>query len=152
MIEILDPAGHATVQDAGRFGHRRIGVGASGAMDQLTLATGNIMLGTAPDAAGIEVPGVPMRLRFLADTSFALTGADAAATLAGRPIPADWRDVARAGEVLELGHARRGVYAYLTVAGGIDVPPVLGSRATRRRRRRARRREAPGRSSRRPPR
>ena len=130
MIEILSPSGHATVQDAGRFGHRHVGIGSNGAMDALALATGNILLGNQAGAAAIEVPGVPMRLRFLRDTAFALTGADCGACLAGRPIPADWRDVARAGEELSLGHARHGVYSYLAVAGGIDVPLVLGSRAT----------------------
>ena len=130
MIEILSPAGHATVQDAGRFGHRHVGIGSNGAMDGLALATGNLLLGNTLDAAAIETTGVPMRLRFLRDTAFALTGADCAATLAGRPLPVDWRDFARAGEELCLGHARRGVYACITFAGGIDVPVVLGSRAT----------------------
>lgn len=130
MIEILDPAGHATVQDAGRFGHRHAGIGTNGAMDGLALKTANIMLGNPLDCAAIEVQGVPMRLRFLADTAFAITGADAGATVAGRPVPRNWRDYARAGDELVLGHARRGVYSYIAVAGGIDVPLVLGSRAT----------------------
>lgn len=130
MIEILDPPGHATVQDPGRFGHRHVGIGTNGAMDSLALRTANLMLGNPFNHAAIEVPGVPMRLRFLAETAFALTGADAGATLAGRPIPRNWRDHARAGDELVLGHARHGVYSYVAVAGGIDVPPVLGSRST----------------------
>ena len=130
MIEILDSSGSATIQDAGRFGHRHVGIGANGAMDGLALKTANLMLGNSSDAAAIEVPGVPMRLRFLADTAFAVTGADCGATLAGRPIPRNWRDHARAGDELVFGHARRGVFVYIAVAGGIAVPPVLGSRAT----------------------
>ncbi|MGL5735072.1 MAG: biotin-dependent carboxyltransferase family protein [Beijerinckiaceae bacterium] len=130
MIEIGDPAGNATIQDAGRFGHRHVGIGSNGAMDALALKIANLMLGNAPDAAVIEVPGVPMRLRFLTDASFAITGADADAALAGRPLPRNWRDHARAGEELVLGHARHGLYSYIAVAGGIDVPPVLGSRST----------------------
>jgi 5-oxoprolinase (ATP-hydrolysing) subunit C len=130
MIEILDPAGHATVQDAGRFGHRSVGIGANGAMDGLALATGNLMLSNAPDAAAIEIPGVPMRIRFLRDVAFALTGADPGARLNARKIPQNWRDFARVGDELSLGHARRGIYSYLAIAGGIDVPRVLGSRST----------------------
>ena len=130
MIEILSPSGHASVQDAGRLGHRHVGIGSNGVMDGLALATGNLLLGNPPGAAAIEVPGVPMRLRFLSDTAFALTGADMGATLNDRPIPRNWRDFARAGEELALGHARWGVYSLLTVAGGIAVPQVLGSRAT----------------------
>ena len=130
MIEILSPSGHASVQDSGRFGHRHVGIGSSGTMDGLALSIGNLLLGNDMNAAGIECPGVPVRMRFLQDTAFALTGADAGATLAGRPIPADWRDFARAGDVLSLDHAKRGVYSYVTIAGGIDVPLVLGSRST----------------------
>jgi 5-oxoprolinase (ATP-hydrolysing) subunit C len=130
MIEILSPSGHATVQDAGRIGQRHLGIGSSGAMDGLALATGNILLGNPLDAAGLECPGVPMRIKFLQDTAFAITGADTAATIAGRPLPADWRDFARAGDELCLGHAQQGVYCYITFAGGIDVPLVLGSRST----------------------
>lgn len=130
MIEILSPSGHATVQDTGRFGHRHVGIGSNGAMDPLALATGNLLLGNLPGAAAIETPGVPMRLRFLVDMAFALTGADCAASLSGRSIPTDWRDFARAGEELCLGHARHGVYSYVTIAGGIVVPLVLGSRST----------------------
>ena len=130
MIEILAPSGHATVQDLGRLGHRHVGIGSSGAMDGLALSIGNLMLGNAPGAAGIECPGVPVCMRFLKDTAFAITGADPGATLSGRPIPRDWRDFARTGDELCLGHARRGVYSYVTVAGGVDVPPVLGSRST----------------------
>ncbi|CAN1516758.1 DUR1 Allophanate hydrolase subunit 2 [Rhabdaerophilaceae bacterium] len=130
MIEILDPAGYATVQDPGRLGHRHVGIGSNGAMDGLALTTGNLLLGNAPESAAIEIPGVPMRLRFLTDTGFALTGAETCATLNGRPIPRNWRDFARAGEELALGHARTGVYTILAFAGGIDVPLVMGSRAT----------------------
>jgi biotin-dependent carboxylase-like uncharacterized protein len=36
----------------------------------------------------------------------------------------------RAGGVLRIGLARRGARGYLAIAGGIEVPPYLGSRAT----------------------
>ena len=130
MIEVLEPSGYATVQDAGRLGHRHVGIGSNGTMDSLALATANLMLGNSSNAAAIEIPGVPMRLRFLTDTAFALTGAEAGAELAGRPLPRNWRDFARAGDELTLGHARVGVYSILAFAGGIDVAPVMGSRAT----------------------
>lgn len=130
MIEILSDTPLATVQDFGRNAHRRHGVGSAGAMDRLALAAGNLLLGNAEDAAGIEVPVFPFRLHFGADLGFAVTGADCRATLDGAALPPWWRGQARAGQELALHHPRRGARAYVTVAGGIDVPKVLGARAT----------------------
>ena len=46
------------------------------------------------------------------------------------PFP-PWRATpAPAGAILSFGDMARGMRAYLAVAGGIDVPPVMGSRST----------------------
>jgi urea carboxylase len=53
-----------------------------------------------------------------------------APTLDDVPIPA-WTTIAvEPGQVLALGAARTGARAYIAISGGIDTPPVLGSRAT----------------------
>jgi biotin-dependent carboxylase-like uncharacterized protein len=134
MIEVLSSAALATVQDLGRKGSLRWGVGTSGAMDNLALAAGNLMLGNDANAAAIEVPVFPFKLRFDEDCAFALTGADCAARLDARPLLPWWSHQARAGQVLTLGlpqgGAQRGSRAVLCVAGGVDVPEVLGSRST----------------------
>ena len=130
MIEIASENSRATIQDLGRKGYRRYGVGTSGAMDGLALALGNILVGNDEGAAGIEIPGTPTTLRFARETRFALTGADARATLDGRPIPPWWTDTAGPTQSLVLNRPTDGTYTYLTVAGGIDVPAILGSRST----------------------
>lgn len=134
MIEILSSAALATVQDLGRTGSLRWGVGTSGAMDNLALAAGNLLLGNALGAAAVEVPVFPFKVRFAQDCAFALTGADCAARLDEQPLMPWWVHQARAGQVLTLGlpqgGAQRGSRAVLCVAGGIDVPEVLGSRST----------------------
>jgi biotin-dependent carboxylase-like uncharacterized protein len=130
MITILSAHGPATVQDLGWQGHYREGVSRSGAMDRLALALGNALLGNDVGAAGIEVPLPPLHLRFETDLSFAVTGAHCHAELDGEPLPPYWARHARAGQELRLGHARAGSFAYITVHGGIDVPPVLGARST----------------------
>lgn len=134
MIEILAPGALATVQDPGRHGALGWGVGVSGAMDGMALAAGNILLGNAEDAAAIEMPVFPVRLRFDAAARFAVTGVNAAVTLNGRRVMPWWAAVAAAGDVLEIGAPEPGPWrasrAYLCVAGGIDVPAVLGSRST----------------------
>ncbi|HSW03867.1 biotin-dependent carboxyltransferase family protein [Aquabacterium sp.] len=134
MIEILSATALATVQDLGREGALRWGVGSAGAMDPLALAAGNVLLGNDDNAAGIEVPVLPFQLRFGVDCTFAVTGADTSARLDEVPVLPWWLTPARAGQVLQLGLPQRGAWpasrAYVCVAGGIDVQAVLGSRST----------------------
>lgn len=130
MIEILSTSSLVTVQDLGRSGFYRYGVCRSGAMDRLALAVGNLLLGNDRNAAGLEIPILPLRLRFDVDMNFSVTGADCGATLGDRPLPLCWATRAKAGDVLTLNTPLSGCRAYLCVAGGIDVPEVLGSRST----------------------
>jgi biotin-dependent carboxylase-like uncharacterized protein len=134
MIEIITTGGLATIQDLGRRGALKWGVGNSGAMDDLAVAAGNILLGNADDAAAIEIQIFPFRVRFLDDIAFAVTGADCDGRLDDRAILPWSLNHAMAGQVLHLGLPRRDGWAasraYLCLAGGIDVPAVLGSRST----------------------
>ena len=134
MIEILSASALATVQDLGRSDALRWGVGTAGAMDPLALAAGNILLGNDAGAAAVEVPVFPFQVRFMRDSAFALTGVDCAARLDDAPLLPWSAGQARAGQVLSLGLPRVGAWpasrAYLCLAGGVDVPEVLGSRST----------------------
>ncbi len=130
MIEILAAATLNTVQDCGRPAQRRFGVGSSGAMDGVALRVGNALLGNDENAAGIEVQVFPFAVRFTQARGFAITGADCRATLDDRPLPPWWTTGARAGQVLRLHPPLAGARAYLTVAGGLAVPMLLGSRST----------------------
>lgn len=134
MIEILCAGALSTVQDAGRTSYRRFGVGTAGAMDQLALAIGNLLVGNSPGAAGIEVPVLPFRVRFLQAVDFAVSGADCLLELDAKPLLPCWKYRAHAGQILSLGRDGEGfstgARSYLMVSGGIDVPPVLGSRST----------------------
>ncbi len=134
MIEIQSVSALATVQDLGRFGGLRWGVGTSGAMDPMSLVAGNLLLGNDDGAAAVEMQVFPFQVVFHIDCDFALTGADTAAQLDGRPVLPWWRTTARAGQMLRVGMPQRGAWpaarAYLCVAGGIAVEPVLGSRST----------------------
>ena len=130
MIELISASALATVQDQGRRGSLKFGVGTSGAMDQLALAAGNLLLGNAVTDAAVEMQVFPVQWRFQGRTRFALTGADTRATLNGQPLPPWWVSQANEGDCLELGRAVHGSRAYLCLPGGIDVPVVLGSRST----------------------
>lgn len=120
------------IQDLGRQGARQFGVGTAGAMDPVALQIGNLMVGNAPGAAAIEVSMLPLHLRFLADMDFAVTGATCSIRRGGETLPAWWTAHAHAGQdlVLQAPVERARSRAYVCVAGGIDVPEVLGSRST----------------------
>ncbi len=134
MIEVLTTGALTTVQDLGRHGCLRWGVGTAGAMDGVALAAGNMLLGNSENCAGIEVQVFPFRVRFQQDCDFALTGADSQAVLDGVPLLPWCAHHARAGQELQLGLPRPGAHrtsrAYLCLPGGVDVPAVLGSRST----------------------
>ncbi len=129
-IEVLDGGLLTTVQDLGRFGYQRYGVPVSGAMDQFALQAANLLVGNREAAAGLEITLLGPRLRFLAPLAIAVTGADLDASIEGQPCP-PWAAVpVRPGSVLSFGSPKDGVRAYVAVAGGVDVPPVLASRST----------------------
>ncbi|PZV36252.1 biotin-dependent carboxyltransferase family protein [Mesorhizobium kowhaii] len=130
MIEILTTGLPNTVQDLGRLGHLAMGVSHGGAMDKEALAIANLMLGNDPSAAGIEVALHPFRLRAHVDTAVAITGADCAISVGDRPCPPWWATTIRAGETLALEAPHLGARSYIAFAGGLDLPPIMGSRAT----------------------
>ena len=134
MIEIIATGALATIQDLGRRGALKWGVGTSGAMDDLAVAAGNTLLGNPDDAAAIEVQIFPFRIRFLEDIAFAVTGADCDASLDDLAVLPWCVHHASAGQLLHLGLPRRDGWAatraYLCLAGGVDVPAVLSSRST----------------------
>ncbi len=130
MIDILSSGALNAVQDRGRRGWLANGVSRSGAMDLQALEAANALLGNDRDAAAIEVAAFPFRLRFAVDTTVAVTGAVAEARLAGRRLPPWWAVEARAGDELTIDPPTMGARVYIAVGGGIDVPLLLGARAT----------------------
>ena len=129
MIEVLSPGPLATVQDLGRYGHRGLGVGTSGAADQSSHRLANRLVGNDVGAATIEVTFGGLHVRLLAPATVALTGARCA--LGGR-LALPWATPLSlpAGAELALTAPMHGLRSYVAVRGGIDVAPTLGSRST----------------------
>jgi biotin-dependent carboxylase-like uncharacterized protein len=130
MITILRAPPFATVQDLGRAGHLDAAVPRAGALDPFALALGNILVGNPPGAAAIEWGLAGGEVRLDRNASVALTGATAGAAISGRPVASGSAVRAVAGDVLAVERIVDGAWLYLAVSGGIDVPAVLGSRAT----------------------
>lgn len=130
MIEILSSGLMNSVQDLGRPGYLDQGIGQGGAMDAEALRIGNLMVGNDEGAAGIEVSIFPFRLRFHAPCLFAVTGAVGTTMLNDATLPPWWARMATAGDELRIDAPEEGARAVVVFAGGIDLPEVLGSRAT----------------------
>lgn len=129
-ISILKAGIQTTVQNMGRTGLRHLGISQSGALDTHSLILANQLVGNDEQSAGLEVVIGPVHIRFETDTCFALTGADFNASLDNQRISPAWRIHAAAGQVLKLTGAQSEMRAYIAFAGGINVPPILGARAT----------------------
>jgi KipI family sensor histidine kinase inhibitor len=134
-VEVLEAGLLTTVQDEGRPGWRHAGVSGSGAMDSPALRAANQRVGNPPGAAGLECTVAGPDQRFLVTTHFAVTGGDLSPVLqrddlGAWPVSPHAPVLARAGNVLSFGGRRAGCRAYVGLAGGIDVPVMLGSRST----------------------
>jgi antagonist of KipI len=119
-----------TVQDPGRAGLQDIGVPVAGPMDPLSHRAANLAVGNDRRAATLEVTLIGPQIAFEEEAVVAVAGAAFALTVDGAAAPM-WGPIeVRAGARLAFGARARGARAYLAVAGGIAVPPLLGSRAT----------------------
>ncbi|GAB2698527.1 biotin-dependent carboxyltransferase family protein [Paenibacillus thermoaerophilus] len=130
FIRVLRPGLATSVQDLGRRGYRSVGVPAGGAADPYSLLVANLLVGNAPDSAALEATLAGPELLFEEAAVVAVTGADWSPAVNGRPIPM-WRPVAvPAGSRLAFAApgGAAGARAYVAVAGGLDVPQVLGGR------------------------
>lgn len=129
-FRVVKPGVFTSVQDLGR---RRVavwGVPPGGAFDAEALSAANRLVGNAEDAAGLEITLRGPELVAAEDIVVAIVGADLAARLDGVPLARNRAALWRAGTALRFDWATRGARTWLAIAGGVDVPKVLGSRST----------------------
>lgn len=129
-LKVISTGPGTTVQDKGRFGHIIRGAGPAGAADVIGLWEGAALLGQDANSAALEMAGMGGKFAVTEATRIALTGAPMAAKIDDATIPWNTSQILMPGQVLTLGHANAGNYAYLHVAGGIDTEPFMGSRST----------------------
>lgn len=129
-FEVIKPGLATTVQDLGRPGYYHLGIPESGAMDRYALRAANLLVGNDENAAALEATFQGPELRFEKDAIVAVAGAEMTPNVDGAPC-STWTSFAvRSGQVLSFDFLKRGARAYIALAGGIDVPVVLGSRST----------------------
>jgi len=129
-LVVIKPGMLTTIQDLGRWGYQAEGVPVAGPMDPCAHRLANALVGNAWGAATLEITFIGPELEFEDERIVAVVGASFDITVDGRLVPANAPFMVAAGSRLRVGQRRRGARAYLAVRGGLDVPIVLGSRAT----------------------
>jgi antagonist of KipI len=129
-ILVAKPGMLTTIQDLGRWGYQDSGVPVAGPMDSYSHRLANRLVGNPDGAATCEVTVIGPDLVFEDEVIFAIAGGEFPIKLDGALIPTHIACCAGPGSRLTIGMRTRGARAYLAVAGGIDVPLLLGSRAT----------------------
>jgi antagonist of KipI len=129
-IHVIKAGMLTTIQDLGRWGFQAQGVPVGGPMDPWSYRVANALVGNARDAAALEITLLGPELEFEDERLAAVSGAEFDIVVDDRTAPWNSPFVIPAGSRVRFRGRRRGARAYLAVAGGIAVPPVLGSRAT----------------------
>ena len=130
ILEVLDPGLLTSVQDLGREGYQAFGIPPSGAMDALALKLGNILVANPVGEAGIEMTLIGAKFKVLKDWVISFTGGDMPGKVNDKLLPR-WQSMKfKEGDIISFAVAKTGCRGYLCVAGGIDVPEVMGSKST----------------------
>jgi len=130
MIASVILAGFQTaVQDCGRVGLRKFGVTPGGALDSVSLRLANLLVGNPDCMAGLECSSGRVRLKVDVDRLVAWAGGEFEIRVGDDLIPILHCARVSAGAAIEIS-PKRGGRAWLAISGGVDVPEILGSRAT----------------------
>ena len=119
-----------TVQDAGRRGYQRFGLGVSGAVDVHAFTYANILVGNTHNEAVLEVTLLGPTIEFTSPAVIAVTGGDLGAMINGAPLAMYRALQVRKGDILSFGAPKSGCRAYISFAGGLAITPIMGSRST----------------------
>ena len=129
-MEIKSAGILSTIQDAGRIGYQGSGFQASGCMDTRAYHDANALVNNDLDAPVIEMLFSGMSIIFYTHTYIAITGAKAKIKLNGKEISSYCTYEINNGDKLDIGTASSGRFIYLAVAGGLNIPQVMGSYST----------------------
>jgi antagonist of KipI len=129
-LEVMDISGLATIQDSGRTGWRRFGVPTSGPMDSFAFRAANALAGNDPTSAVVEIGLGDITFRALRDCVISVAGVGYALSIYIWDFPLWSSYYVRSGWTIRLNKLDTGMWAYLSIAGGVQAQPILGSRST----------------------
>lgn len=129
-LEVINPGIFTSLQDKGRFGYRKFGIPISGAMDEQAMADVNRIVGNPINSPVIECTFEGGKYEFNSDAVIAITGADTEVTINGKEVPRYKSLTVLEGDLLSIGHPKRGIRNYLTIQGSWKAPKVMDSYST----------------------
>lgn len=129
-ISVLSSGLLTTIQDLGRIGYQKYGVIVSGAMDTYAMRLSNIMVGNDENESVLEMTLIGPSLKLEKGTLFSLTGGNLSPTINEIKVPMGRPIYLTKDCILKFGSCIKGCRSYLAVAGGFDVPKVMGSKST----------------------
>jgi antagonist of KipI len=99
-------------------------------MDAYSHRLANRLVANDDQAAAFEITLVGPEIEVIGDVQCAVAGAEFEVSVDARPVACGYPFELRSGGRLRFGRRVAGARATLAVRGGLDVPAVLGSRAT----------------------
>ncbi|WP_017473042.1 biotin-dependent carboxyltransferase family protein [Amphibacillus jilinensis] len=129
-LQVVRPGAFTTIQDFGRIKYQHSGFSEAGAMDHYALEIANRLVNNPIDEAGIEMMLTGGSYFFDEPAIIAMTGGDCQPHLNGKKIPMYQGVMVQAGDQLTTKAIKNGRFSYLALAGGFDLPIVMGSRST----------------------
>ncbi|WP_347551661.1 biotin-dependent carboxyltransferase family protein [Pseudalkalibacillus hwajinpoensis] len=119
-----------TIQDNGRSGYQQYGIVVAGAMDPFSMNIANFLVGNPGNEAVLEVTVMGPTIDVVGDAVIAISGGDLSPKVNGEKAPM-WKSFeVKEGDRLEFGQPVEGARSYVSVAGGFDIPLVMGSKST----------------------
>lgn len=129
-FKVINPGVLTTIQDLGRYGYQKYGLAVSGSVDQYAHRMANIIIGNPENAAVLETTLVGLKLKTLKSTVIVITGGDLRPKVNGKPVEM-WKSFkVNKDDLVTFSGCRNGLRSYISIAGGVDVPNILGSKST----------------------
>lgn len=129
-MHVIFPGPRTTVQDKGRLGYQNSGFAPGGFIDKVASRMANVLVDNQDDEAVLEFCLIGPILEFDEEVNLAVCGGDFGIDVGGKVYPADKAVHVPAGATVRITTGNAGTYGSLAVAGGLDIPEVMGSRST----------------------
>lgn len=129
-ITVIKPGLLTTIQDEGRYGYEKLGVIVSGAMDLYAMRLANILVGNHENEGVLEITLIGPELKLEEGSLIAITGGDISPQINEKDVPMGRPVYLKEDCILKFGRCIKGCRAYLSIAGGFNVPMIMESKST----------------------
>lgn len=128
-LKVLRCGAYGSVQDLGRKGYRHWGVPVSGALDEISAQTANLICGNPENSALLELIGPGWELEFSDEAIISICGADWYPEINQHTVGLYQNHLIKAGDILTMKYPGKNRIAYIGISGGFQTEKILGSRS-----------------------